>query len=170
MRKEGRMEFFEGNFSMFHGNQSLKYGFNWSSYRSNFKDKYYFKIYSLYSSNIFEGIGMLLRKCGWKWMEISHEKLNLQFLFDISLLVSPFLSTPSRLYRFLSFSFSSRKIILFFISLSLSLSLSYLSLHLFFFLLCEFIAFRYSIEITTIGMEGFIVRTPIWNFDSCFHR
>lgn len=150
--------------------ESLKYGFNWSSYRSNFKDKYYFKIYSLYSSNIFEGIGMLLRKCGWKWMEISHEKLNLQFLFDISLLVSPFLSTPSRLYRFLSFSFSSRKIILFFISLSLSLSLSYLSLHLFFFLLCEFIAFRYSIEITTIGMEGFIVRTPIWNFDSCFHR
>lgn len=164
------MEFFEGNFSMFHGNQSLKYGFNWSSYRSNFKDKYYFKIYSLYSSNIFEGIGMLLRKCGWKWMEISHEKLNLQFLFDVSLLVSPFLSTPSRLYRFFSFSFSSRKIILFFISLSLSLSLSYLSLHLFFFLLCEFIAFRYSIEITTIGMEGFIVRTPIWNFDSCFHR
>lgn len=150
--------------------ESLKYGFNWSSYRSNFKDKYYFKIYSLYSSNIFEGIGMLLRKCGWKWMEISHEKLNLQFLFDISLLVSPFLSTPSRLYRFLSFSFSSRKIILFFISLSLSLSLSYLSLHLFFFLLCEFIAFRYSIEITTIGMEGFIVRTLIWNFDSCFHR
>lgn len=150
--------------------ESLKYGFNWSSYRSNFKDKYYFKIYSLYSSNIFEGIGMLLRKCGWKWMEISHEKLNLQFLFDISLLVSPFLSTPSRLYRFFSFSFSSRKIILFFISLSLSLSLSYLSLHLFFFLLCEFIAFRYSIEITTIGMEGFIVRTPIWNFDSCFHR
>lgn len=150
--------------------ESLKYGFNWSSYRSNFKDKYYFKIYSLYSSNIFEGIGMLLRKCGWKWMEISHEKLNLQFLFDVSLLVSPFLSTPSRLYRFLSFSFSSRKIILFFISLSLSLSLSYLSLHLFFFLLCEFIAFRYSIEITTIGMEGFIVRTPIWNFDSCFHR
>lgn len=121
MRKEGRMEFFEGNFSMFHGNQSLKYGFNWSSYRSNFKDKYYFKIYSLYSSNIFEGIGMLLRKCGWKWMEISHEKLNLQFLFDISLLVSPFLSTPSRLYRFFSFSFSSRKIILFFISLSLFL-------------------------------------------------
>lgn len=117
-----------------------------------------------------KGIGMLLRECGWKWMEISHEKLNLQFLFDISLLVSPFLSTPSRLYRFLSFSFSSRKIILFFISLSLSLSLSYLSLHLFFFLLCEFIAFRYSIEITTIGMEGFIVRTPIWNFDSCFHR
>lgn len=101
--------------------ESLKYGFNWSSYRSNFKDKYYFKIYSLYSSNIFEGIGMLLRKCGWKWMEISHEKLNLQFLFDISLLVSPFLSTPSRLYRFLSFSFSSRKIILFFISLSLFL-------------------------------------------------
>lgn len=150
--------------------ESLKYGFNWSSYRSNFKDKYYFKIYSLYSSNIFEGIGMLLRKCGWKWMEISHEKLNLQFLFDISLLVSPFLSTPSRLYRFFSFSFSSRKIILFFISLSLSLSLSYLSLHLFFFLLCEFIAFRYSIEITTIGMEGFIVRTLIWNFDSCFHR
>lgn len=150
--------------------ESLKYGFNWSSYRSNFKDKYYFKIYSLYSSNIFEGIGMLLRKCGWKWMEISHEKLNLQFLFDVSLLVSPFLSTPSRLYRFFSFSFSSRKIILFFISLSLSLSLSYLSLHLFFFLLCEFIAFRYSIEITTIGMEGFIVRTPIWNFDSCFHR
>lgn len=150
--------------------ESLKYGFNWNSYRSNFKDKYYFKIYSLYSSNIFEGIGMLLREYRWKWMEISHEKLNLQFLFDISLLVSPFLSTPSRLYRFLSFSFSSRKIILFFISLSLSLSLSYLSLHLFFFLLCEFIAFRYSIEITTIGMEGFIVRTPIWNFDSCFHR
>lgn len=117
-----------------------------------------------------KGIGMLLRECGWKWMEISHEKLNLQFLFDVSLLVSPFLSTPSRLYRFLSFSFSSRKIILFFISLFLSLSLSYLSLHLFFFLLCEFIAFRYSIEITTIGMEGFIVRTPIWNFDSCFHR
>lgn len=170
MRKEGRMEFFEGNSSMFHGNQNLKYGFNWSSYRSNFKDKYYFKIYSLHSSNIFEGIGMLLRKCEWKWMEISHEKLNLQFLFDVSLLVSPFLSTPSRLYRFLSFSFSSRKIILFFISLFLSLSLSYLSLHLFFFLLCEFIAFRYSIEITTIGMEGFIVRTPIWNFDSCFHR
>lgn len=150
--------------------ESLKYGFNWNSYRSNFKDKYYFKIYSLYSSNIFEGIGMLLREYRWKWMEISHEKLNLQFLFDISLLVSPFLSTPSRLYRFFSFSFSSRKIILFFISLSLSLSLSYLSLHLFFFLLCEFIAFRYSIEITTIGMEGFIVRTPIWNFDSCFHR
>ena len=68
-----------------------------------------------------KGIGMLLRECGWKWMEISHEKLNLQFLFDVSLLVSPFLSTPSRLYRFFSFSFSSRKIILFFISLSLFL-------------------------------------------------
>lgn len=73
-----------------------------------------------------KGIGMLLREYRWKWMEISHEKLNLQFLFDVSLLVSPFLFTPSRLslqclYRFLSFSFSSRKIILFFISLSLFL-------------------------------------------------
>lgn len=99
MRKEGRMEFFEGNFSMFHGNQSLKYGFNWSSYRSNFKDKYYFKIYSLYSSNIFERNRNVIT---WMWME-----MNGNFSRKIKSAISLWRLSTSLSFSFHSFSLIS---------------------------------------------------------------
>lgn len=99
MRKEGRMEFFEGNFSMFHGNQSLKYGFNWSSYRSNFKDKYYFKIYSLYSSNIFERNRNVVT---WMWME-----MNGNFSRKIKSAISLWRLSTSLSFSFHSFSLIS---------------------------------------------------------------